>query len=267
MDGRTSRTNQKFEGKVMADKSETRNIYQRLADVQAKIGYVEKDGENKFQHYKYTSEAMLIASLKPLLANTGLALIFTSKPPYTVTERERTGKEPVILTAVDCELKLVNIDKPEETITVTGSGFGIDSGDKGIYKAITGANKYMLFKLFQVSTGDDPEVGNREADQPDPSSRPARMVTKNDHAKSSPKGFDPGSPQEEPDGLDETATFLFDGYVDEIGKARFVNTLIGIKKRFEANKPELGEKVYKDLMDKYTARLAILQKGETNALV
>ena len=30
-------------------------------------------------------------------------------------------------------------------------------GDKGLYKAITGANKYFLFKLFQIETGDDPE--------------------------------------------------------------------------------------------------------------
>jgi hypothetical protein len=31
-------------------------------------------------------------------------------------------------------------------------------GDKGLYKAITGANKYLLFKLFQIETGDDPET-------------------------------------------------------------------------------------------------------------
>ena len=30
-------------------------------------------------------------------------------------------------------------------------------GDKGIYKAITGANKYALLKLLQLATGDDPE--------------------------------------------------------------------------------------------------------------
>ena len=29
-------------------------------------------------------------------------------------------------------------------------------GDKGLYKALTGANKYMLFKLFQIETGNDP---------------------------------------------------------------------------------------------------------------
>jgi hypothetical protein len=33
-------------------------------------------------------------------------------------------------------------------------------GDKGTYKALTGANKYLLFKLYQIATGDDPEVAS-----------------------------------------------------------------------------------------------------------
>ena len=46
---------------------------------------------------------------------------------------------------------------------ITGFGCGNDRakndkvGDKGLYKALTGANKYLLFKLFQIATGDDPE--------------------------------------------------------------------------------------------------------------
>jgi hypothetical protein len=35
-------------------------------------------------------------------------------------------------------------------------------GDKGTYKALTGANKYLLFKLFQIETGDDPEKDGDE---------------------------------------------------------------------------------------------------------
>ena len=32
-----------------------------------------------------------------------------------------------------------------------------DTGDKWVYKAITGAVKYIFMKTFQISTGDDPE--------------------------------------------------------------------------------------------------------------
>lgn len=37
-------------------------------------------------------------------------------------------------------------------------GEGMDTGDKAIYKAITGAQKYVLMKTFLIPTGDDPEL-------------------------------------------------------------------------------------------------------------
>ena len=37
------------------------------------------------------------------------------------------------------------------------SGSGQDAGDKGIFKAISGAQKYALMKAFMIPTGDDPE--------------------------------------------------------------------------------------------------------------
>ena len=42
-------------------------------------------------------------------------------------------------------------------------------GDKGIYKAITGANKYALLKTFLLEKGDDPEEvsdADRESNKP-----------------------------------------------------------------------------------------------------
>ena len=35
-------------------------------------------------------------------------------------------------------------------------------GDKGIYKALTGCNKYALLKALQLATGDDPENEKEE---------------------------------------------------------------------------------------------------------
>ncbi len=49
--------------------------------------------------------------------------------------------------------------------TFSGAGAGNDRnkngvGDKGTYKAITGATKYALMKTFLLETGDDPEVAS-----------------------------------------------------------------------------------------------------------
>ncbi len=72
----------------------------------------------------------------------------------------------------------------------TAAGEGLDqNGDKGTYKAITGATKYFLLKLFLIPTGDDPETDKRKpkdqrthADarrrepQPEPSAVPAYVA-------------------------------------------------------------------------------------------
>jgi len=44
-----------------------------------------------------------------------------------------------------------------ETMEFTVLGQGEDSSDKATYKAMTGATKYALLKLFLIPTGDDPE--------------------------------------------------------------------------------------------------------------
>jgi hypothetical protein len=52
------------------------------------------------------------------------------------------------------------------TYTVSWMGAGSDKSDKGLYKAYTGAVKYLLMKTFLISTNDDPEVAKR-VDTPD----------------------------------------------------------------------------------------------------
>jgi hypothetical protein len=64
---------------------------------------------------------------------------------------------------------------------ITAAGMGNDRakngtvGDKGVYKAITGANKYVLFKLFQIETGDDPEqVSDHDSGSDKPAPAPVK---------------------------------------------------------------------------------------------
>jgi hypothetical protein len=51
----------------------------------------------------------------------------------------------------------INADCPEEKIESFYYGYGIDTQDKGIGKAISYAVKYALLKQFCLETGDDPE--------------------------------------------------------------------------------------------------------------
>jgi hypothetical protein len=129
-------------------------ILSALHDVMGKVGYVQKKGKNDFQKYRYAGEGNLLEVLRPAMVDAGLMLLPSQK---TVSAPDEHG-----ITTVCVEYTLAHKDGdvwPEKLIAY-GTGGDKNSkgiGDKGLYKAATGANKYLLFKLFQIETGDDPE--------------------------------------------------------------------------------------------------------------
>jgi len=126
-----------------------------LHNVMAKVTYVQKGSENKFHNYKYVSESDLLEKLRPALIEEGLILIPSVEMVRPMDEHGNT--------VVDMRYEIVHKDGDFWPHLIRISGCGNDRakngsvGDKGLYKAITGANKYFLFKLFQIETGDDPE--------------------------------------------------------------------------------------------------------------
>ncbi|MBA3241601.1 MAG: ERF family protein [Acidobacteria bacterium] len=127
-----------------------------LHQVMKAVGYVQKTGVNKFHNYKYASEADLLAVLRPAMIDAGLMLLPSGK---TLSDVDAHGNVHVAI-----EYTLIHKDGevwPEKLVAFgAGNDKSVKSGsvgDKGAYKALTGANKYMLFKLFQIETGDDPE--------------------------------------------------------------------------------------------------------------
>lgn len=74
--------------------------------------------------------------------------------------QEREGQYGIrkeLFTRIKTIYRFVNIHKPEEFIDMTTYADGIDSGDKGMGKAMTYADKYALMKAYKISTGDDPD--------------------------------------------------------------------------------------------------------------
>ena len=125
-----------------------------LHEVMRKVSYVQKTGKNAFHGYKYAGEADLLEKLRPAMLEAGLLLIPSIKGVSPIDEHG--------VTTVQMEYTLVHKDGDIWPSVICAAGQGGDKnkngvGDKGLYKAITGANKYLLFKLFQIETGDDPE--------------------------------------------------------------------------------------------------------------
>lgn len=128
-------------------------LAKKMANILGEITRVPKNGKNKFQNYDYATESDVLDLIRPVLSKHGIAL-FYSCLEVSYIENART--------LVKVEFELVDGDSGSSRKTVCfGEARDADKQgkpqDKGLYKAMTGACKYWLFKTFLISTGDDPE--------------------------------------------------------------------------------------------------------------
>lgn len=131
------------------------SIIKAIHQVKQKVEYVEKDGKNEFHKYKYASEAALIEALRPAIQDAGLVIIPSGEELRPVDEH---GVTHIVMSYT---LTHISGDVWPDKLRAYGAGGDKSSkgtvGDKGVYKALTGVNKYFLRQLFQIETGTDPE--------------------------------------------------------------------------------------------------------------
>lgn len=126
--------------------------------------HVDKNGWNDFSGYPFLQVDDIIASLKVLLAE--LRLVVRAKTGEIITEDINTqdGRRSTRVT-VHMIYTLADIDSSDsEDYPVVGQG--VDTGDKALYKAYSGAYKYWAIQNFQID-GDsmDPENSGRDDQQ------------------------------------------------------------------------------------------------------
>lgn len=151
------------------------NIFRKLNDVMTNMNWVGKDGKvnGGGANYAYATEAAFIAEVRPLFVQFGLVIYPTaiSNNETTVTDKQNGGKS--FLTTITVKYIIGDVDTGE-TIEVEVMGQGSDSGDKGVYKALTGAFKYALRQALMIGTGDDPEATDDDGQD---TSKPQRKVS------------------------------------------------------------------------------------------
>jgi hypothetical protein len=154
------------------------NISRKIIAVMRDVGYVQKAGHNDFQNYKYATEADAIAALRPAMIKHGLCMI----PSVESVEQDEWGNTNVLM-----HYRI--LDEEGNFLSFRAAGSGNDKnnkgvGDKGIYKALTGASKYALLKTFMMETGDDPEVPSQQEKEskpePKPEVKPKAIVDESD---------------------------------------------------------------------------------------
>lgn len=138
-----------------------KSLVKKLAEVMGEVERVSKSGRNDFHRYDYATEADIVASVRGAMAKRSLMLM----PSVEHTEwkeiprknggADRLATLTVLFTVLDGD--------SGEQMSFRVLGEGQDAGDKATYKALTGATKYALLKLFLIPTGDDPEQDDRPA--------------------------------------------------------------------------------------------------------
>lgn len=130
-------------------------ILAKLHAIMSELNYLEKDKFNAFHKYRYTSDEAVKAAVHDLLVKH--KVFFQLESDNARTE----GK----LTLVDITYRFIDIESGE-SLAGKFQGSGEDSTDKGLYKALTGATKYIMFSNFVIPTGDDPEESTKGGKKP-----------------------------------------------------------------------------------------------------
>jgi len=139
------------------EKQNGSTLIKKLAKIMAETRWVEKKGHNSFFNYDYARETDILDAVRSKLATNGV-FVFTSIESVDLKETGKRTRDGSPVNMVTVRTKHVFRDGDSgESAEVFGTGSGEDSGDKAVYKAITGAMKYFLSKNFLISTGDDPE--------------------------------------------------------------------------------------------------------------
>lgn len=146
------------------------NIYQKLYCITAEMQTVAKNLEiatrtdkngKVTRSYKAVSERDILDSVKPLEAKYRVKsypherLIIDSG--FLENSDYNGNVKKSFYLRVQVTYRFVNIDNPSEYVETVAYGDGIDTGDKATGKAMTYADKYALMKMYQISTGDDPD--------------------------------------------------------------------------------------------------------------
>ncbi len=117
----------------------------------------EKDGKNRHQSYEYITEKQYKNNFKAALAAAGLDF----KSSMLEYQFIPSISDKMNMMIAKFQFEIIDRETGEREV-YPAFGTGADTGDKGLYKAYTGAIKYFLANNFLVAEGNDPESDEEE---------------------------------------------------------------------------------------------------------
>jgi len=144
-----------------------KSLVLKLAEVMGEVERVAKRGRNEFHKYDYATEADIVQAVRGGLSARGIMLTPNIESVEFAAVKTSGGKDERLCTV--SVMFVFEDGHTGETHQFKMIGQGQDGGDKGFYKALTGATKYAVLKQFLISTGDDPEHEKAPSTLPAPS--------------------------------------------------------------------------------------------------
>lgn len=135
------------------------NIHQRLNAVMREVTYVQKDREvtGGGQNYKAVTHDKVVSVCRASLVKNGVSIEVSQTAGTILIQRDPSREIKMHLYAGEYDVSFVNVDKPDDRVTVHIHAHANDNGDKAPGKCITYATKSAILKLLMLETGEDDE--------------------------------------------------------------------------------------------------------------
>jgi len=163
----------------------------KLCEVMGAVGHVPKHGHNAFHDYDYATEADIVDHVRDEMAKRGV-LMTMEVASLDVVQPVVDGKAKQFVTTAHLIVTFHDADSPE-VLSFKWAGTGQDSGEKGLYKALTGGEKYALMKTFLIPTGDDPERDDKTDTKAAPKAQPPTSEARKATPEQLPPSVQPAS--------------------------------------------------------------------------
>lgn len=126
-----------------------------ILKAQSQMGLVGKSSENKFDRYKYANLEDYYRVCRDIFHKNSVFITESVDSHVLIEGRKTKNDDPQYAARVTLVLRLTH--DSGQWIEISSIGEGQDRGDKGTYKAITGARKYAIAMAANLVTSDDPE--------------------------------------------------------------------------------------------------------------
>lgn len=133
------------------------NIYQRINEVRKAIAYIQKDksvSAGPAGSYRAVTHDAVTGMIRKRLVEHGV-IIAPTLIESVFHPKEEGAKQRLYSASYD--VRFINMDAPDECVTIRIEAHALDNGDKAPGKAISYATKYAILKIFNIETGEDEE--------------------------------------------------------------------------------------------------------------